>query len=308
MNATNPALRRLGLSDTDRVVIIHADDIGMCQASLTAYAKLIETGGISSAAVMPPCSWFPAAAAFCRAHPDVDMGVHTTLTCEWDAYRWGPLSTRDPASGLMDNEGYFHRSTQAAQLHAEPAAAQRELAAQVEHARAAGIPLTHIDTHMGAVMHTALIRGYVELALRHHLVPMIPRMDKAQLQQRGMSAEDADHTAGLFAELESAGVPLIDHITGMPLSDPRDQLDYAQRAFDALPPGISVFILHPAEDTPELRAIAPDWPGRVANFETFMRPEIPRYLKQIGAHVIGYRALQALLPQSPPAPANMETL
>jgi hypothetical protein len=56
-----------------------------------------------------------------------------------------------------------------------------------------------------------------------------------------------------------------------------------------------VFILHPAEDTPELRAIAPDWPSRVANFETFMRPEIPRYLKQIGAHVIGYRALQELL-------------
>ena len=295
MNEPNPVLRRLGLSDSDRAVIIHADDIGMCHASITAYAKLIEAGGISSAALMPPCSWFPAAAAFCRAHPDVDMGVHTTLTCEWDSYRWGPLSTRDPASGLMDDEGCFHRATPEAQQHATPTAVQRELAAQGERARAAGIPLTHIDTHMGAVMHASLIQGYAQLALQHHLVPMIPRLDEARLRQRGMSVDDARATARFFQDLQSAGVPLIDHITGMPLSDPRDQLDYAQRAFDALLPGVTVFILHPAEDTPELRAIAPDWPSRVANFETFMRPEIPRYLKQIGAHVIGYRALQALL-------------
>lgn len=295
VNATNPVLRRLGLNDTDRAVIVHADDIGMCQASNSAYAKLIETGGISSAALMPPCAWFPAAAAFCRAHPAVDMGVHTTLTSEWDDCRWGPLSTRDPASGLMDDEGYFYRSTKEAQRHAEPAAAQRELAAQIERALAAGLSPTHIDTHMGAVLHPALIRGYIELALRHHLVPMLPRMDNTRLQQHGLSAEDADSTARLFADLEDAGVPLIDHIAGMPLDDPRDQLDYARRAFDALPPGISVFILHPAEDTPELRAIAPDWPSRVANFETFMRPDIPRYLEQIGARVIGYRALQALL-------------
>lgn len=267
----------------------------MCQASVSAYAKLIEAGGISSAATMTPCSWFSAVAAFCRAHPDVDMGVHTTLTCEWDHYRWGPISTRDPASGLMDDEGCFHHSTQEAQRHAEPAATQRELAAQVERARAAGIPLTHIDTHMGAVLHPALIHGYAQLAPGQHLVPMIPRMDSAQSRQRGMSAEDADSVARLFAELESAGVPLIDHITGMPLDDPHDQLDYTKRAFDALPPGITVFILHPAEDTPELRAIMPNRASRVANFETFMRPEIPCYLKQIGAHVIGYRALQALL-------------
>ncbi len=295
MSETNPALRRLGLSDGDRAVIVHADDIGMCQASITAYAKLIEAGSISSAALMPPCAWFPAAAAFCRAHPDVDMGVHTTLTCEWDHYRWGPLSTRDPASGLMDDEGYFYRATQDAQRHAAPEAAQRELAAQVARAQAAGVSLTHIDTHMGAVLHTALLRGYIDLALEHRLVPMLPRMDRLQLQQRGMSAEDADRTARLFAELESAGVPLIDHITGMPLSNPHDQLDYAKRAFDALPAGITVFILHPADDTPELRAIAPSWPSRVANLETFLRPEIPRYLKEIGIHVIGYRALQALL-------------
>jgi hypothetical protein len=98
----NPVLRKLGFADDDRVVIIHADDIGMCQATMSAFADLVDFGLISSGAVMVPCPWFPQAAAYCRQHPLVDLGVHLTLTSEWDGYRWGPVSTRDPASGLID--------------------------------------------------------------------------------------------------------------------------------------------------------------------------------------------------------------
>src|SRR5512133_3741046 len=81
----NPALKRLGFGEQDRVLIIHADDIGMCQATLPALADALDFGLVSSAAVMAPCGWFPAAAAFCRAHPGIDMGVHLTLNSEWDA-------------------------------------------------------------------------------------------------------------------------------------------------------------------------------------------------------------------------------
>ena len=108
--APNPVLKKLGLSDEARVVIFHADDIGMCQASLAAYADLVGVGLISAASTMVPCPWFPATAAFCRANPDrVDMGVHITLTSEWADYRWGPTSTCDPTSGLLDADGYMHR-------------------------------------------------------------------------------------------------------------------------------------------------------------------------------------------------------
>src|SRR5215208_5950011 len=103
----NPALRRLGFADNDRVAIIHTDDIGMCQASVTAFAELAAFGLISSGAVMVPCGWFPAVAADSRANPGYDLGVHSTITCEWDVYRWGPISTCDSASGLIDAEGYF---------------------------------------------------------------------------------------------------------------------------------------------------------------------------------------------------------
>ena len=148
---TNPVLKKLGLTPEDRAVIIHADDIGMCQATVTAYADLMDFGLVSSGAVMVPCPWFPYAADYCRQHPDVDTGVHLTLTSEWDSYRWGPISTRDPASGLVDDEGCFYRSVAEAQEYGQPDAVQREMQAQVERALAAGIDVTHVDTHMGTV-------------------------------------------------------------------------------------------------------------------------------------------------------------
>jgi hypothetical protein len=108
----NPVLKQLGFSKDDRVVIIHTDDIGMCQASIDAFADMVDYGLISSGAVMVPCPWFLEAAAYARAHPQADLGVHLTRTSEWETYRWGPISTRDPASGLLDEQGFFHKSSQ----------------------------------------------------------------------------------------------------------------------------------------------------------------------------------------------------
>ena len=135
----NPVLQKLGFADDDRVVIIHADDIGMCQATVSAFADLVDFGLISCGAVMVPCPWFPQVAAYCRQHPLVDLGVHLTLTSEWNGYRWGPISTRDLASGLIDPEGYFYRRSEQVQEHGGNAAVPLELQAQVDRALAAGI-------------------------------------------------------------------------------------------------------------------------------------------------------------------------
>ena len=109
---------------------------------------------------MVPCGWFPATAAYCRANADnprLDMGVHLTVTCEWDTPRWGPVSGRDPATGLMDDEGYFFRSAAPVQAGADGAAVVAELRAQVQQAQAAGIDITHVDTHMFALAHPHLL-------------------------------------------------------------------------------------------------------------------------------------------------------
>jgi predicted glycoside hydrolase/deacetylase ChbG (UPF0249 family) len=295
----NPVLKKLGFADDDRVVIIHTDDIGMCQASVEAYSDLWEIGLISSGATMVPCPWFPEAAAFCRDHPEVDMGVHLTLTSEWQTYRWGPISTRDPLSGLMDDEGFFPRTSEAVQETGDPDAVQVEIEAQIQRAKAAGIAPTHADTHMGSVASARFITPYVQTALGSRLPPMLFRMDEAGWQEVGLDAYTAALAVQMMAQLEADGMPLLDHITGLeldPAQAPPDRIAYAKEMLGGLEPGITHFVIHPSKDTPELRAITPDWPCRVADYEAFSSDDLRQWVADSGIQVIGYRALQGVMP------------
>jgi len=299
----NPVLRRLGLSDRDRAVIIHADDIGMCQATLVGLPELFVAGVVSSGAVMVPCPWFPLAARFAREHPDADLGVHLTLTCEWKSYRWGAVSTADPATGLLDAEGYLHATAEAVQERGEPTAVAREVEAQIERAIRGGMRPTHGDTHMGAVAHAKYMESYVSLTLKPGLPPMILRLDeegwrRVAGEHRGanLSPEAVRRVVEMTRGREERGVPLLDAISGLSLSaDPATRREQAKAALDALAPGVTHFIIHPARDTPELRAIAPDWACRDADFRTFCRPELVQHLRSQGIHVIGYRRHQELM-------------
>ncbi len=98
-------------------------------------------------------------------------------------------------------------------------------------------------------------------------------------------------------QLEEMGVPLLDRIADLPLdADPDSRLAQARQALAELPPGVTHFIIHPAQDTPELRAITPDWACRVADYATFLSAEMARAIHQSGVQVLGYRALQDLMP------------
>jgi len=245
---------------------------------------------------MVPCPWFPHVAAYCRQHPQVDMGVHLTLNSEHDHCRWGPISTRDPASGLIDDEGYFYRQSEEVQEHGDVLAVQAELQAQVARALAAGIDATHIDTHMGTVAHPKFIPAYVRLALQHGLPLMILRLDEAGWRKMGMDSETAAFAAQSVQQLEAQGLPLLDHLVMLDLDQPADRVELARKTFDSLPPGLTHFIIHPAQDTPELRALTPSWRSRVADYRAFTSEELRDYVRNSGVRVIGYRALRELMP------------
>ncbi len=299
----NPVLKKLGLTDTDRAVIIHVDDIGMCQATVAAFSDLYDFGLVSSGAVMVPCPWFPEAARFAREHPGADLGVHLTLNSEWENYRWGPVSTRDPQTGLLDAQGFFHQQSAQTQAYADPEAVARELETQVQQAVEAGIAPTHADTHMGTVAHMKFMQSYIQLALKYKVPPMMLRLDEAGWrevanQHRGVTLDESAVAlaAQIVRTLEDMGVPLLDSISHLALeAAPDSRLEQAKLAFDNLKPGVTHFIIHAAKDTPELRAIAPDWACRVADYETFLKAELREHIQAIGLHVIGYRAVQSVM-------------
>ncbi len=297
MTTPNAFLRKMGFSETDRVVILHADDIGMCQSTVSAYSDMLEFGLVSSAAVMVPCAWFPAAAAriveLSARNPDV--GVHMTLTAEWAAYRWGALSTADPATGLFDSEGYFPHGTDPTRVHATPDAVARELRAQLEKALAFGIDVTHIDSHMLSVFTPAYLPLYLGLALEHLLPAFALRRDEQSLRASGFDDSAASTLVRVTNEFEERGLPIFDHVYCMSLSTAEGRLAEATQALKNCPPGLTHFIVHPASDTPELRAIAPDWRSRVADRALFLDEGWRASVAASGTHVIGYRVLRDAL-------------
>ena len=289
---TNPFLKKLDFSENDRVVIIHTDDIGMCHASVQAFKDLWKFGTITSGAVMVPCPWFPVVAQMCRENPHIDMGVHATLNSEWESYRWGPVSTRDQATGLLDADGYFNQWHQAVYDNAKPEAVAVEVEAQIERALAAGIDVTHVDSHMGTIMNPLFIQSYIQAAASKLLPNMLPRLDAEGIGMMGAGEEERIAYVPIMHQLETMGVPMVDGILGMPLEHGDDHINIAKKLFGEVPVGITHFILHPSIDTAELRAIAPDWRARVANYNAFMSDEIKKFIESEDIKLIGYRALR----------------
>ena len=287
----NPYLKKLGFSDTDRTVIIHTDDIGMCHASVQAFKDLWAFGTITSGATMVPCPWFPAVAQMCRENPEIDMGVHATLNAEWENYRWGPVSEAGASSGLRDEAGYFHQWHQAVYDNASLDEVEKEVNAQVEKALKAGIDVTHVDSHMGTIINPKFIQSYAKTASSKLLPNMLPR-NSAKGADTIMSEAERIANAPAIEALEGIGVPMVDGIFSMPLEHGNDHIEIAKKLFDEVPVGITHFILHPSIDTPELRAIAPDWQARVANYNAFMSDELKKFIDSADIRLIGYREIR----------------
>lgn len=288
----NPLLKKLGYTDTDRLVIIHTDDIGMCHASVQAFKDLWSVGGVTSGAVMVPCAWFPAVVRMCRENPDMDMGVHATLNAEWESYRWAPVSDVGAGSGLRDEAGYFHDDPDNTSKLASVEDVEKEVNAQIEMALKAGIDVTHVDSHMGAIMHPKFIQTYIQAAGGRALPNMLPRLDAVGIEVMGISEADRVAYAPIMEMLEGIGVPTLNGIMSMPLDQPNGQMEIAKKLLGNLPVGIAHFILHPSIDTPELRAIAPDWESRVSNYNTFMSDELKKFIESEDIKPMGYRAIR----------------
>ena len=264
----------------------------MCHASVQAFKDLWAFGTITSGATMVPCPWFPAVAQMCRENPDMDMGVHATLNAEWESYRWGPVTEGEAGSGLRDEAGYFHQWHQAVYDNAKPEEVEAEVNAQIEKALKAGIDVTHVDSHMGTIMSPLFIQSYVQAASNRLLPSMLPRLDAVGIGMMGVGDEERAAYAPVMEMLENIGVPTVDGILAMPLEHGDDHINVAKKTLGDAPIGITHFILHPSIDTPELRAIAPDWRARVANYNAFMSDELKMFLESEDIKLIGYRALR----------------
>lgn len=275
-----------------RQVLLHLDDIGMCQATLTALDRVRVAGIPFSASVMVPCPWFSAVADYCRRHPAVDMGVHLTITAEWEHYRWGPVSTRKPSSGLMASDGGFHRDWSSAASKPRPLAVWREFAAQLILARRAGIRVSHLDNHMGTAFAPRHLANYFRLAFANRLLAFVPRqLDEAKLKELGIGRLLSLAARKLVLPALERRLPLFDACPMLPLDNKTRGWKRLAATLASAPAGRSYVMMHPAADTPELRAICPDWKSRVSDLASLTDPAFNRWMKSSGIRFIRWRDL-----------------
>src|SRR5437879_1654155 len=93
---------RLGYPQSARLLVIHADDSGMTHSENRATFEAFEKGWITSSSILVTCPWFPEVVQFAKTHPDADFGVHMAVNSEWTGFRWGPVSSVDKVSSLVD--------------------------------------------------------------------------------------------------------------------------------------------------------------------------------------------------------------
>ncbi len=240
---------KLGVS---RGIILHVDDLGMCHSANQAFLALARADLVTAGSIMVPCPWFREIAEAAAADQTLDVGIHLTLTSEWDHYRWAPVSTTSRASGLIDDDGYFWRDVASFRRHLVPEAAEAELRAQIERALRVGIRLTHIDAHMGAAMLPELLACHISLAMEYQLVPVLPK--RIRFAPDPMAYDEA------VAGLEARGLLLPDEFRGT-LPVPADQTQEAYRSMIAsIPQGVTHVALH-SSIPGDIEAISPQHAG-----------------------------------------------
>jgi len=277
-------IERLGYSAGTKLLIIHADDLGMAHSINRASLLALEQGFVSSASLMIPCPWLSEVVEYVRTHPLADIGVHLTLTSEWNGYRWGPVAARERVRSLLDEDGYFHADMWSASRHAKPEEVELELRAQIDRALELNIQPTHLDSHMG-VLFTRMELYAVLIKVAHDYgIPFLSGLWKPSARMMSMLTE-----RDFYLQPVGPADPV-----------PLDQIVSAYvKVIEDLQPGLHEMIVHPGYDGPELKAITTghlhmNSRRRQRDFDAISTQEFRRALEVNQVTLLRWRDLKAL--------------
>lgn len=241
---TKNLAEKLGYDRNAKLLIVHADDMGLSHSTNSAVIEAFQKGGITSGSIMVPCPWFPEIAEFAKNNPKPDIGIHITLTSEWDKYFFGGVLPATIIPNLLNKNGFFYPSVEEFAKHANASEVEKEIRAQIERALAFGIKPTHLDNHMGTILASP---EYYQILLKigreYQLPVLIP----------------ADMIAAIspqFLEMLSKGNVVVDHLFMINQASPTKQWGEPYLKFiENMQPGLNEIIVHLAYDNNETQAV-----------------------------------------------------
>ena len=277
---------RLGYPKDAKLVIIHADDLGVSHSENAASIMAMQKGSVSSASIMVPCPWFPEIAAYAQANPSADLGLHITLTSEWKYYKWGPVTAKEKVPGLVNKDGFLYSAVDSVYQTASAAEVETEIRNQVIRAKQFGVDPTHLDAHMGtALRRPDYFRAYLKIGHEFRIPVFIPRLLEAGLKVK-------------FDTIISDKDVLVDHILSASPQDLKNGFaNFYTNGIKNLKPGLTYLIIHTAYDDEEMRAVTidhPDWGAawRQEDFDFFSSPECKKVLEENNIYVITWKEIR----------------
>lgn len=289
LKAQQSVAEKLGYEANTKLLIVHADDIGLAQSVNEATLTAFDGGGITSGSIMVPCPWFADFAKDFKEHSDLDVGIHITLTAEWDHYKWGGVLPATEIPSLLDEHGNFYATVEEVGQHADPVEVEKEIRAQIEKAMAYGIQPTHIDTHMGSVMaKPEFMQIYLKLGLEYKIPVFVPRMILFGMPEEAREKMKKEYV-------------LVDNFFMMNTDDPG--LSWAEaygQMIEKAKPGLNVMIVHVASDNAEMQAITVNHPAfgsawRARDLEYLLGQEFSELLKEQNIQLVGWKEIKALM-------------
>ncbi len=286
---TKTVAERLGYPADSKLLIVHADDLAVAHSVDAASFDALDKNAVTSASIMVPCPWLTEVAAYAKSHPEADLGLHITLTSEWNTYRWGSVASANQVSSLLDPADTFWSDTGPVAKNAKPQEAEREIRAQVERAIAMGIHPTHLDSHMGTVFTTPeLFAAYVKVAHEYHLPFLAVRV--------------SDERSKLLSVLSEKDVVLDSVVIAGPDVQREQWKDFYLNAIRNLKPGLTEIIVHLGHDDAELQAVTVDHPDygsawRQRDYDFVTSAEFKKALRENHIILVKWKDLGKLVNQ-----------
>ncbi|WP_149304800.1 polysaccharide deacetylase family protein [Pareuzebyella sediminis] len=274
---------RLGWPEGKKVIILHADDIGMCPEANQAAKKQLTEGAIQSAAVMIPCPNAEEFITWATKNPNLDIGLHLTLTSEWKTYRWATVTNTSEVPGLLDEDGkMWHEVPQVVQ-HASAAEVEKEIRAQIDQSLAWGHRPDHIDTHMGTLYgDPSYVEAYIKVAQEYgipaNIIDISDTLVLNEFRNKGYPL-----TEEVLTRVNDYTLPKLDYFTSAPnASSYEEKIAKFKQLIVDLNPGITEIIFHPSVETENLKNITNSWQQRVWESQMFYDSELLHFFEDEG--------------------------
>ena len=274
---------RLGYPAGKKVIMLHADDAGMSEGANIATKKYLLDGNIQSAAVMPPCPEFEDMIEWAKEHPQIDVGLHLTLTSEWKTYRWPSVLPIEEVPSLIDEEGKLWHEVPDVVQDATVEDVAKEVRAQIDKSIAMGYRPDHIDTHMGTLYgHPDYAKVYLQIAMEYGIpanaIDMSDSLVVAHFRQAGYPITDE-----VIKYMGEYTLPKLDNFTSAPKGDTyEEKVEAFKELIRSLRPGLTEIIFHPSVASDELKSITGSWQQRIWEAEMFADPDMIQFFKDEG--------------------------